>query len=694
MILTLLPSIFLLTASPLQAQGAGPNVQVTSGPVRMARVSYLDGPIDWRPDYRGQWADATVNLPLREGAQIWAPGNHRAEIQFDDGSLLRLSDGAVVTLKEMYSDRDGEFTLIKLTDGAVSLTARNPHSIYQIDTPCDSVKAEGPSKVQVRAEMNSKSTDVTCRGGRAQVLGPKGTNTLQPNQRAIYDPDGSSRPQALAPPSSWDKFNDQRDERMGRPERFAPSNVGLVSGDLDEYGDWDSDPDYGHVWYPRVRETNWRPYNAGDWVWVEPVGWTWVSDEPWGWAPYHYGSWVRRHRGWGWVPGPVGQPWSPAVVNFSYDNGYVAWAPLAPREVRYGPALNVGFASGNWSLFFSIGGVASYYPAGPTWCAPSYYDPYVLRRRVDIYRTVDVYRTWRPGPRDFGRWRFMPSNGLRFAGGSVVAVSSFGRHGRFRALDPRSATIFRRGQNLAAPSGRWARSRPFFNRPTLASTTPRNRFLRNVGISRTALNRPVFHAANNRSMVARNRPIGRINAPRNAASIHRLHEAQAAARARRDLNLRHGSPALGRAARFANAHGRPAGRTNSPAVHRPNAATARAHNAPTHRGPAARRVNQGPQHRTNNVRRVNPGPQHRPAVNRPNNVRRQPNRQFAPRRPAQMNRPPRNFTSQRRPGGFDRPRNVNPRRNSPPRMRPAGPRQSGGGAPRRGGGGGRHQHGG
>ena len=56
----------------------------------------------------------------------------RAEIRFNDGSLLRLGNDAVVTLQTVYGDADGEFTQIKLVSGLISLRPKLERSVYQI----------------------------------------------------------------------------------------------------------------------------------------------------------------------------------------------------------------------------------------------------------------------------------------------------------------------------------------------------------------------------------------------------------------------------------------------------------------------------------------------------------------------------------------------------------------------------------
>src|ERR1051325_5649865 len=122
-----------------------------AGPVRMARFSVVRGEVSWRPDEQEEWSRAATNLPLRQGSQIWAAEGSRAEIQFDDGSDLRLGSGALVTLRTMYSDADGEFTQITLKDGEAGLRLQHDHSVNQVDTPFASVSARGPARLRLAA---------------------------------------------------------------------------------------------------------------------------------------------------------------------------------------------------------------------------------------------------------------------------------------------------------------------------------------------------------------------------------------------------------------------------------------------------------------------------------------------------------------------------------------------------------------
>ena len=122
--------------------------------------------------------------------------------------------------------------------------------------------------------------------------------------------------------------------------------------DLDRYGTWETNPEYGPVWTPTTVVAGWAPYRYGHWVMVQPWGWTWVDHAPWGFAPFHYGRWVFLGSRWCWTPGyRVARPvYSPALVAWVGGGGpctrgpwpYTGWVPLAPREPYYPHYTNGG----------------------------------------------------------------------------------------------------------------------------------------------------------------------------------------------------------------------------------------------------------------------------------------------------------------------------------------------------------------
>ncbi len=244
--------VSLTAAAPLRADDETPAWQVNesndtslnndapaqaanSGPVRLARFSYVSGNVTWRLNEGGEWSQSNINLPLRQGAQVWVTEGGRGEIQFDDGSVLRMGSGALVTLQTLYSDAEGEFTEIRVNEGLVSLSLRHERSIYQLDTPLVSLKANGPGQVRLGV---GDGVEVAVRTGRATVEGAQGKVTLDGGSYLdLHDANSALETRALPRADNWDRWNDDRDRLLfddgGREsKRYLPSNIAIVAGDL------------------------------------------------------------------------------------------------------------------------------------------------------------------------------------------------------------------------------------------------------------------------------------------------------------------------------------------------------------------------------------------------------------------------------------------------------------------------------
>jgi len=477
-----------------------------SGPVRLARFTVISGDVNWRPDDSAAWSQAARNLPVRQGCQISASNNSRCELQFDDGSYLDMGRGAVVTLSSLYSDADGEYTEIGVRDGTVALRLRKAPSVYQVDTPFVSVDASGPARFRVDTDNGVR---VALREGKCVVEGDKGKAALVSGNYLDLPTDQDPYEVRALPPH--DPFDDWCASRINLDDRFAhsshrsylPDDIALVADDPDDYGDWRYDKKYGRIWHPHVSRADWRPYNDGHWVWVDPFGWTWVSDEPWGWAPYHYGTWIHESYGWGWCPGPRTQYWSPAVVDFCETDDGVAWCPLSPAEVRYPSSLAIGFRNRDWSLFFSIGAAAVYYPTGNGYCAPRPWATNYVNNFTYVNHQAFVNNVYR-GPtvnnnRFFNRAGFVPVNARTAAGASFASVSAFGGRGAYRSLPRDPKSVFSRGRFVGAPAGSFAPvAGPRTARPTAVAMTP-TRTLRPAALAaNNILSRKIHQTANPR----------------------------------------------------------------------------------------------------------------------------------------------------------------------------------------------------
>jgi hypothetical protein len=319
-------------------------------PSIVGRLSYVQGSVSFQPGGVDEWVPATVNRPLTTGDQIFSDEGSYAEVHIP-GVVFRLGSRTAF----QFLNLNDQNIQARLSEGPLivrvsDLDAGN----LEIDTPNLAFTITRPGDYRIETHPDTYETYVTVRNGEGQVLGNGGSFTLHPREQAVVSgQDQDSRYQIYEAPGldAFDEWSMNRDRHYSRAtyaRYVSPSVVGAE--DLDDYGDWRPNPEYGNVWIPRAVPAGWAPYQFGHWAWIDPWGWTWVDDSPWGFAPFHYGRWAYFGGTWGWVPGPVAvRPvYAPALVawfgggGFSIGVGFgggpaIGWFPLGPRDV-YIPA--------------------------------------------------------------------------------------------------------------------------------------------------------------------------------------------------------------------------------------------------------------------------------------------------------------------------------------------------------------------
>ena len=345
----LLPIVFgiLLTIGSL---AASPSAAATRGALSNAptppRLRFIDGPVSFWRTGAADWSTAQVNTPLAAGDALYAGDGGNLEIQIGPQAFIRAGAGTELDLTSLSAN----YMQYRMTGGHAALDLQNmlPGQTIEIDTPNAAISIDRPGYYRIDVAENNTAFSVR-RGGAATVVPATGATTaVADNQQIILDGTDQVRitENAAPPADAWDQWNDQRTAQFGAAPRSAQYVPPQIAGaqDLDAYGDWSQQPQYGNVWVPRGVGPDWAPYSTGRWVYDPSYQWTWVDDAPWGWAPYHYGRWVSFNGGWGWCPGPVvaAPVYSPALVAFFGAPGvgvlvsvglpFVSWVALGFGE--------------------------------------------------------------------------------------------------------------------------------------------------------------------------------------------------------------------------------------------------------------------------------------------------------------------------------------------------------------------------
>ncbi|MFC3652094.1 DUF6600 domain-containing protein [Dyella humi] len=310
-------------------------------PARVARLSYTSGDLGLMPAGGTDWSAADVNRPLTNGDKLSSGPDARAELELG-GAALRIDSQSDIGVLNL-NDQIGQF---ELTQGTLSITVRSidQGATYEIDTPTVALVINQPGTFRVDVGANGNGTTVTAFDGGGIVYGENSAQREVFSGRSYQFNDSSLNDMTVSDIQGRDAFDAWSNDRDAQytnanTEQYVSPDV-VGAQDLNQYGNWQQDDDYGAVWYPTTVAADWAPYSLGHWVWVGPWGWTWVDAMPWGFAPYHYGRWVHLRNRWGWIPCPprTRPIYAPALVAFVGigRGGPVGWFPLGPHEV-YNP---------------------------------------------------------------------------------------------------------------------------------------------------------------------------------------------------------------------------------------------------------------------------------------------------------------------------------------------------------------------
>ena len=334
--------LLLIGAGCAQAQSADDqDTDASDPPSRVARVAYADGDLGLLPAGSTNWTSADVNRPLTNGDKLSSGPGGRAELDLG-GAALRIDGQTDVGILNL-NGQTGQF---ELTQGSLNISVRSidQGSTYEIDTPTLALVIDQPGNFRVDVPADGSSTTVGVNDGLATVYGENNAQRDVFSGRRYQFTGSALTGVMVSDITSSDAFDlwcNNRDTQEGNDASAQYVSDDMVGGDdLDGWGSWEEDEDYGPIWYPVNVVVGWAPYRFGHWVWIWPWGWTWVDDMPWGFAPYHYGRWAFVHHRWGWIPGPrrARPVYAPALVAFvgSGKGHPVGWFPLGPHDV-YNP---------------------------------------------------------------------------------------------------------------------------------------------------------------------------------------------------------------------------------------------------------------------------------------------------------------------------------------------------------------------
>jgi hypothetical protein len=283
--------------------------------VRIVRLSSVDGDVQVDRN-TGQFEKAFLNLPLTQGVRLQTGNDSRTEVEFEDGSVVRLAPRSLVEFASLsLRDSGAKVSEIKVQQGTAYIDFRGTkEDEFTVDFGHESVSLKDAA--HFRVQMGDTTSTLAVMKGKIKVDGTSGSVDVGKNDAATFDLANKDQYEMArlddAPFDAWDKEQGKyHDAYTSRKQN------GYGTSDLNYYGNYINAPGYGMVWQPYFVGAGWDPFMDGAWAYYPGSGYTWVSAYPWGWTPYHCGSWLfMQSFGWGWQPGGCGSFFGfPTLIN-------------------------------------------------------------------------------------------------------------------------------------------------------------------------------------------------------------------------------------------------------------------------------------------------------------------------------------------------------------------------------------------
>jgi hypothetical protein len=292
--------------------------------VRIVRLSDVQGAVEVDRGTGQGYAKAFLNMPVVQGMKLATKADGRAEVEFEDGSTVRITPSTKIEFSALaLQDSGARVSTLTLAQGLayVDYTAKHKDDAFTLTFKNENVS---PSQaVHFRVDLQDANAVLAVFNGELKVDGPSGTVEVSKNKSVTFDLAADNK-FTLAknieqePFDAWDKQQAKYQQEYASKGSYQNYPYGYGVSDLNYYGNYSNIPGYGMMWQPYFAGVGWSPFADGSWMFYPGFGYTWVSAYPWGWMPYRYGAWnFIPGYGWMWQPGGFGGGWYtvPRVTN-------------------------------------------------------------------------------------------------------------------------------------------------------------------------------------------------------------------------------------------------------------------------------------------------------------------------------------------------------------------------------------------
>ena len=310
-----------------------------SQPGRAVRLSLVEGEVHLYQGGQAVTDQVVANTPLFEGARIETGNDGRAEVQFEDGSVARLSPESSLTLSVLrgLSASEERNALVVLNRGLAYFELQGDGDSNHTKVRFGDTDVTASGFTVIRINVDKAPGEVAVFSGNAHLDGGSPALDVHGGESVVLSATDGYNVAETIEPDSWDAWNTDRDQAMNseasnqtEATSSLPDSKNPAWSDLDSNGNWYDVPDQGYVWSPNeASNPDWDPYANGYWMSTPSYGYMWVSGYSWGYMPYQCGFWnFYSGFGWGWAPGAC-NPW------WGGSGGWVVNIGFAPPRYHY-----------------------------------------------------------------------------------------------------------------------------------------------------------------------------------------------------------------------------------------------------------------------------------------------------------------------------------------------------------------------
>ncbi len=249
---------------------------------RIVRLSDVQGSVQIDKNTGMGFESAFLNLPITQGVQVQTRNNGRAEIEFEDGSTLRLTPNSKVEFSTLgLNDSGKRISVVNLVEGMAYINWLGKSSDdFTLNFSRETVALFRPA--HFRVETSPTVSKFAVFKGDVEIAGPSGKVIVGKKKMLTVDA-GDSDKYTLAknieagPLDSWDK---EAVEYHQQYTRNNSSPYGYGFSDLNYYGGYQNVPGYGMLWQPYFTGVGWSPFADGAWSWYPTMAPRYIGTTP------------------------------------------------------------------------------------------------------------------------------------------------------------------------------------------------------------------------------------------------------------------------------------------------------------------------------------------------------------------------------------------------------------------------------